>query len=183
MAADKAHQKTNQSAINAHKTKIYKRRKEGSRHRLFRSDCKTRRGTVRWVRRQGRVISANERAKKAKENAETQAKLYLNESEDLLQFQTLFRLFSGRLDERIDEQRIFGDALSDEQNAFGDSFLLAQRVHRALADEGREFAVLFDQLLVHGHGFLVAAAKFAVQPPGTQIISSINLAGNKGMRG
>lgn len=87
----------------------------------------------------------------------------LDEAEDLLEFETLFRLLPGRLDERIDEERILGDALRDKENALWDALLLAQRIQRALAGESGKFAILLDHLLVHGHRLLVAAAKFAVQ--------------------
>ena len=87
----------------------------------------------------------------------------LDEAEDLLQLEALVRLLPGRLDERIDEERVLGDALRHKEDALWDAFLFAERIHSALAGEGGELAVFFDHLFIHGHGLLMAATKFAVQ--------------------
>ncbi len=92
----------------------------------------------------------------------------LDEGEDLLEFETLVGLVARRLDERVDEQRVLGDALRDEEDALGDALLLAQRVHGALAHEGGQLAVLLHHLLVHRHRLLVATAKLAVQAPANE---------------
>ena len=90
---------------------------------------------------------------------------YLDETEDFLEFEALIRLFPGRLDEGIDEERVLGDALRHKQDALGDALLLAQRIHGALPDECGQLAVLLHHLLVHGHRFLVPTAKVTVQRP------------------
>ena len=89
----------------------------------------------------------------------------LDEAEDFLEFEALFGLFPGCFDERVDEERILGDALRHEENALGDALLLAQRIHGALAHESRQLPVLLRHLLVHGHRLLVAAAEITVQRP------------------
>ena len=91
--------------------------------------------------------------------------VYFDESEDFLEFEALVGLLPGCFDEGVDEERVLGDALRDEEDALGDALLLAQRIHGALADEGRQLAVLLHHLLVHGHRLLVPAAKIAVQRP------------------
>ncbi len=57
---------------------------------------------------------------------------------------------TGRFDERIDEEWALGGALRHKDDALWDVFLFAQRIHGALAGEGRQLVVLFDHLFVHG---------------------------------
>lgn len=68
----------------------------------------------------------------------------------------------GRLDERLDEQRILRDSGCDEEDALGNAFLLQQRVVGTLSDKMLESPIGLEQFLVHGHGLAVLAAKGAV---------------------
>lgn len=87
----------------------------------------------------------------------------LDETEDLLEFEALVRLFPGRLDERIDEERVLCDALCDKEDAFWNSLLFAQRIHGTLSGKSGKFSVFFDHLLVHRDGLLMSATEFTVE--------------------
>ena len=68
----------------------------------------------------------------------------------------------GRLDERLDEQRVLGDPRRNEEDALGHALLLQQRVVGALTDELLEAAVALRDVLEEVHRLGVLAAECAV---------------------